>query len=247
MKFNIIKKIIGDTEVNSVSARTIHKELGLKSDFSTWIKKELELFTENNDYILHKFVENPISGGRPKTEYIVTTDVAKHLCMLQRNSKGMEARQYFIDAEKSNQLPTTFLDAIKQLVITEEARVQLQLENTRQSEKIAQDAPKVLFATNVSQSINSILIGVYGKALSQEYGMKIGQNKLFAFLRSSGILIKSGRRKNVAMQKYIDNNYFTVVEIEVVTPRGIIIKPTTLITGKGQLALADMIVNHFSS
>jgi phage antirepressor YoqD-like protein len=145
------------------------------------------------------------------------------------------------------QMPTTYLDAIKQLVVTEEARVALEIDNKAKELKIIEDAPKVEFATNISKAINSINIGSYAKALSEEYGVKIGQNKLFAFLRENDVLIKSGRRKNDPMSKYINNNYFILSESNVITSYGLRAVKTTLITGKGQLGLSTMILNHFKN
>ena len=91
---------INGAEVNSVNARELHKELELRSDFSTWIKRELDLFTENVDYIrFHKKME---ANNATLIEYIVTLDTAKHLSMIQRNAKGKEVRDYFIEVEKQS-------------------------------------------------------------------------------------------------------------------------------------------------
>ena len=97
-KIAIIQSAINNSDVNSVNARDLHKELGLKSDFSTWIKRELEMFSEDIDYIrLHKKME---ANNATIIEYILTLDTAKHLAMIQRSQKGKEIRQYFIDTEK---------------------------------------------------------------------------------------------------------------------------------------------------
>ena len=40
------------------------------------------------------------SGGRPSTEYHVSIDMAKELSMVERNAKGKEVRQYFIQRDK---------------------------------------------------------------------------------------------------------------------------------------------------
>jgi len=96
----IVKTHINGSEINSVNARDLHKSLNLKSDFSTWIKKELLVFSENVDYILlHKKMEQ-VSGAKHLKEYILTLDTAKHLSLVQRNMIGTKALDYFKDEVK---------------------------------------------------------------------------------------------------------------------------------------------------
>jgi len=107
---NISKEIIGRDEVNSVNARELHRNLNLKSDFSTWIKKELSLFSENEDYIrLHKKME---ANNATRIEYILTLDTAKHLAMLQRTKIGKDIRDYFIKIEKQSLRPLSISEQI---------------------------------------------------------------------------------------------------------------------------------------
>ena len=86
----------------TVNARELHAFLESKQDFSTWIKNRVEQygFVENQDFnLFHNFVENP-QGGRPSKDYYITIDMAKELAMVERNEKGKQARQYFIECEK---------------------------------------------------------------------------------------------------------------------------------------------------
>jgi len=107
---------IGEQTINSVSARDLHKELGLaKSQFNRWIKKNLlenPFFTENIDYIVHRHsVEGLKQNSRglwinekgvivEVEDYILTLDTAKHLAMLSRTEKAHQVRNYFIEVEK---------------------------------------------------------------------------------------------------------------------------------------------------
>ena len=98
---------INGNAVETVSARELHAFLEVGKDFSTWIKNRLETLgsVKNEDYVVVENLSSPNSGNakaRPQTlkEYYLTLDVAKHLAMMERNDKGKQARQYFIECEK---------------------------------------------------------------------------------------------------------------------------------------------------
>ena len=98
----INKTKIGTIEVNSVDARELHSSLGIKKDFSAWIKPKLSdgMLEENVDFIVFSLRGENLSGGRPSLEYILTLDTAKHIAMLSRSEKAKEIRSYFIEMEK---------------------------------------------------------------------------------------------------------------------------------------------------
>lgn len=93
---------IGEDAQPLVNARDLHKFLESKQDFSTWIKNRIEQygFIENQDYLLHKIMEQLPSGAKHVIEYHITLDMAKELSMVERNAKGKQARRYFIACEK---------------------------------------------------------------------------------------------------------------------------------------------------
>ena len=95
---------IDDKLVQTVNARELHAFLEVGRDFSNWIKARLETLgsIENEDYLVIQEVFTKIGekGGRPKIEYYLTLDVAKHLAMMEKNEKGLQIRQYFIECEK---------------------------------------------------------------------------------------------------------------------------------------------------
>lgn len=102
--------------------------------------------------------------------------------------------------------------------------------------KVAEDAPKVLFADSVAASEDSILIGKLAKLLCQS-GVKTGQNRLFEQLRQDGYLCSAyGERRNTPTQKAVEQGLFEV-QTHVVqdgddAPRT---RYTTKVTGKGQV------------
>jgi len=97
--------MINEEEVNSVSLRDVWGFLEVGTRFSDWARDRLEDFYEHTDFItiLKKEYGNDTKGlpvYKQYKEYIVTIDTAKHIAMLERNQRGKELRQYFIDCEK---------------------------------------------------------------------------------------------------------------------------------------------------
>lgn len=92
-----------DSEQPTVSARDLHEGLGIKSKYADWFKNMSAYgFTENIDYTT--FSKNLENGGRI-IEHIISVDMAKQICMIQRSEKGRLYRQYFLDLEKAWNTP----------------------------------------------------------------------------------------------------------------------------------------------
>ncbi|MBX4335586.1 phage antirepressor KilAC domain-containing protein [Bartonella raoultii] len=101
---------INQTEINNelvqtVNARDLHAFLEIKSEFRNWIKNRIKecKFRENIDFVT---AVNFYRGAQMK-EYYITLDMAKHLSMIERNDKGHEAREYFIECERRAKQVTT--------------------------------------------------------------------------------------------------------------------------------------------
>ena len=104
-----------------------------------------------------------------------------------------------------------------------------------QSQKIEEMKPKALFADAVAASHTSILVGDLAKLVRQN-GVNIGQNRLFAWMRENGYLIKKkGESWNMPTQEAMDMGLFEVKETAINNPDGSVrINRTTKVTGKGQ-------------
>lgn len=106
----------------------------------------------------------------------------------------------------------------------------------QRDKQITEMQPKVLFADSVSASSTSILIGELAKILKQN-GIQTGQNKLFAWMRDNGYLIKRrGTDFNMPTQKAMELGLFEIKETVVVHNDGhTSINKTAKVTGKGQI------------
>lgn len=115
-----------------------------------------------------------------------------------------------------------------------------QLKQEREARKQAEQLietqkPKVIFAEAVSTSKDGILVGMLAKLLHQN-GVKIGQNRLFQWLRDKGYLMKRGVDKNMPTQRSKELGLFDVKERVVGNPDGSIrLTRTPVVTGKGQV------------
>lgn len=96
-----------DGLVQTVNARDLHEALGVGWQFSHWIKEQLQDFKENQDYVIFSQKPLKIGKGRPRQDYALTLDCAKHICMMSRCEKGKQLRQYFIEVEKQYRLGYT--------------------------------------------------------------------------------------------------------------------------------------------
>ena len=96
---------IGKESVQTINARNLYRWLQIKTDYSDWIRKRVEegRFIENRDFIKipQKKVVDKINNLHSKIiDHHISLDMAKHLAMIERNDKGFEAREYFIQCEK---------------------------------------------------------------------------------------------------------------------------------------------------
>lgn len=102
------------------------------------------------------------------------------------------------------------------------------------------DRPKVLFADAVSTSSSEILVGDLAKILRGN-GIPVGANRLFAWLRNNGFLIRrDGSDWNMPTQKSMELELFRVKETAVVHSDGhTSLSKTPKVTGKGQQYFID--------
>lgn len=99
---NLIPVNVTKSDDQYVSGRDLHMFLGISTRYNDWFKRMCEYgFVENLDYtpITQKRVTAQ-GNAMKQTDHELTIEMAKQLCMLARNDKGREAREYFIAVEK---------------------------------------------------------------------------------------------------------------------------------------------------
>ena len=226
-----------DNDRITVSARELHDFLEVKTAYKDWFPRMCEYgFREGEDFC--SFLSES-TGGRPAQDAQLTIECAKEICMLQRNEKGKQARQYFIQLEKDWNSPDKIM-----------ARALL-LANRKIEEKdkeIEVMKPKALFADAVSASKTSILIGDLAKLLKQN-GYDIGQNRLFEKLRNEGFLVKGKHRsdRNMPTQRSMDMGLFEIKETTITHSDGrISVSKTVKVSGKGQVYFVNRFLRQMN-
>lgn len=148
----------------AVSARELYKTLGYTdSQFSRWSKKNIieNLYAiENEDYV--GFDTNV--EGNIVSDYALTTNFAKKLCMLSKTKVGEKIRDYFIEIEKRATKPMSQLDILAQSVQI------LQAQEKRITE--VEDRVKVIEAKQTTHQ-NWFTIAGYGTLQKMQIGIKL--------------------------------------------------------------------------
>lgn len=228
-------------ESPAVSARDLHEFLEAGADYRHWFPRMCEYgFKEGVDFNPVKIDRVHQEGNRMVSrvvdDAILSIDMAKEICMLQRNEKGKIARQYFLQLEKDWNSPEKVM--ARALRIADRRLKMLE-------EKVEADRPKVLFADSVTASKSSILVGEMAKLLKQN-GVHTGQNRLFETLREKGFLIKrQGTDYNMPTQKAMEMGLFEIKETVINHSDGhTSVSKTPKVTGKGQQYFVNMFLGQ---
>ena len=206
---NEIIKIDSD---NKVSGRELHEFLEVGTDYRHWIDRMLEYgFTQGADFNMVKNDRVQAEGNRKVKrmvdDVVMTIDMAKEICMIQRTDKGKQARQYFIECEKRLKAVNAPHDSYMISDPVERALKWIEEEKVRQDQakQLLEQKPKVEFFDAVAESKDAIEIASVAKVLGVP---GVGRNKLFEFLRNHKVLM----RNNQPYQKYVDRGYFRIIE-----------------------------------
>ena len=109
---NELLKVNYDSEQPTVSGRELHEFLEIGTKYADWFKRMAEYgFEEGKDYVTcFSNLGSEMHGGQNKQDHELTIPMAKELCMLQRNEKGKQARQYFLKVEEAWNSPEMIME-----------------------------------------------------------------------------------------------------------------------------------------
>jgi len=225
-------KITTNAEGNQVvNARDLHQFLvkdakggQIGEDFSNWIKRMLDYgFQKSIDFDILEFdwegnlihTKSSESDSQAlrifKRDYVLSISAAKEIAMIQNNDKGKEVRQYFIECERKSNLPTNYLEALKELVASVQENQRLAQETSFQKQIIEEQKPKVEFYNQVADTTTSFDMQEVAAMLKLNYG----RNILFRKLREASVLMED----NLPYRSHINNGYLLVVETKWMNPK----------------------------
>ena len=211
-------------EEATIDGRELHKFLEVKTKYDDWFPRMCEYgFVEGEDFNFLKKEKVQVEGKRKVTRqirtHLLTIEMAKELCMIQRNEKGKMARKYFIEVEKAWNDPVLIMGRALKV-----AESKLQSAN----KTIATLTPKADFYDAVANTDSCLSMEEVAKILNIK---AIGRNTLFWILRYEKIL-QDGCNKNIPYQKYM--KYFKLAERKYITSEGKTkIKTQTRVNQKG--------------
>ncbi|ALE02888.1 antA/AntB antirepressor family protein [Bartonella ancashensis] len=150
----ISEQTVGQETVQTVNARELHVFLEVTSHFRDWIKNRIKEynFQENQDFMSFAKILAKPKGGRSSMEYYLTLDMAKELAMVERNEKGKQARQYFIECEqRAKQIAAPCVDYSSPEAVLG-VLTYLKSENERKDNVIAKLEPKAKALESLKRS-----------------------------------------------------------------------------------------------
>ncbi len=237
-----MNELIKINEENKVDGRELHEFLQIETPFKKWIDRMLEYgFAEGVDFLtVDKNVRRADGTLMPQIqkEYFLTISMAKEICMIQRNERGKQARQYFIECEKRLKALNPPLSLEEQmargLLAAQKMLDQAKLELTQAKQLVHELQPKATYYDLVLQ--NKSLLSV--TKIAKDYGKSAIW--LNTKLHEYGIQFKQGDQWFL-YQRYAQNGY-TQSDTHVIDDTHS--RMNTKWTQKGRLFIYDTLKAH---
>lgn len=184
----------------------------------------------------------PDSYGREQRAYLMNRDGFTLLAMGFTGKAALEWKLKYIAAFNEMEKKLTEQPQLTRSQLLATALIAAHEELEEKDKQIAELTPKGIFADAVSASSQSILVGEMAKLLSQN-GIQMGQNRLFAWLRENGYLIKDRKQTdyNMPTQKSMELRLFEIKETSIAHSDGhTSINKTPKVTGIGQVYFVNL-------
>lgn len=117
--FTLAVRSIGGDQIMAINARDLHAYLGIGKEFAAWIRGRIDRygFIEGQDFEVFSQSGENSKVGRPAKEYLISTEMAKQLAMVERTELGKIVRRYFIECERRLLGKAVVESAVRQLLL----------------------------------------------------------------------------------------------------------------------------------
>ena len=189
----------------TVSGRELHEFLQVKTAYKDWLPRMVEYgFTECEDFNPLKIERVQDEGGRKVSrtldDHQLTIPMAKELCMIQRNERGKQARQYFLAVEAQWNSPEAVMR--RAVLIADKKVKQLQTANRQLLAENNDLKPDAEYARAVCIGSNCRT----ATEIAKDYGLSSAQ-KLNDILHGLRIQYKTSGGQWVLYAKYCGKGY----------------------------------------
>lgn len=231
---NELIKVTVKNDQQLVSARELHKGLGIKRRFSAWWEQNSNDFKENSDFqrvLISTRREN--RGSIELQDYALTIDMAKQLCLLSRTKRGKEYREYLIEVEKKWNDPQNVVQRAMDILHSE--NLQLKLENKSLNRQLEE--------SNKKASYLDVILGTTDAMVTTQIAMDYGYTavKFNKLLHALGIQHKVNGQW-ILYKAYMGKKY-TTTKLHTYTDKHgkDHAKPLTAWTQKGRRLIYDIL------
>ncbi|MCI6767633.1 phage antirepressor KilAC domain-containing protein [Porcincola intestinalis] len=228
-------------EYPTVSARELYVGLGIKTQFRSWFPRMCSYgFTEHVDYKRLYQKRSTLGGMQTMVDYQISIDMAKHICMIQRNEKGKLYRQYFLELERTWNSPEKVMARALQLANAQVKELSWQCSRLdgqiqEQKKQIASLRPKAVYLDMILHSPSLVLT----TQIAKDYG--ISAIRLNRLLHEWGIQYKR-REQWILYAQYQGQGYTCSTSVEIRRSDGRLeVKYQTEWTQKGRAFLYQLL------
>lgn len=202
---NELIKINYESDRPTVLARDLHEFLEVKTAYKDWFPRMCGYgFAEGEDYC--SFLSDRSDGlpGKPRQDAQLTIDMAKEICMLQRNEKGKQARQYFLQLEREWNSPEAVMSRALRMAQEKLERVKAINSNLTVQNAIMQPKAEYFDGLCDRESLTGI------RETAKLLGLK--QNDFVKWLIDHKYIYRDKRGRLMPYAEYVDSGLFEIKE-----------------------------------
>ena len=217
-----VAEVIGHSNVSKMMLTVDEDEKVITNGYTLGGVQQSWFLTENGLYEVLMQSRKPIAKKFKK-------GVKEILKSIRKNGAYMTESTI----ERALAEPDFLIQLATQLKEERNKRLLAEQKATEAQNIMIENQPKISFANAILSSKTSILIGELAKILTQN-GYKIGERRLFQWMRNNHYLGSIGDRYNIPNQEYVEMGLFDIKQsVRTINDRVITIR-TTKVTPKGQ-------------